>query len=640
MAVSFDTIDHEVLLDRVGRRVSDPLLLALLHHWLTADVLDFRDLVPMELGVPQGSPISPLLANVYLDPLDRHLEERRLDFVRYADDVVVFAPDEPRALEALHTLGEFLHEPLHLSLKPAKTNHVRVEDGLDFLGFRLTTSSVMIQPEKLDRVTSSLHASITVLGAPHVTFLERTRTLGRINALIRGFRAYFALPEEQEIAVQFRHLDRVVEVMGQEILPTSLRDDPAWLSHERFTSGAPEDEEAATHSMHGIYPEDRSARPPLAWIVKTDDRIDASTPTPSPVVARRDDEPEDDAAPTQSEIVEHEGRVYVMTHGSYVTESDGVLVVKRRKVEIFRRPLADVRLVFLQGLGTTMSLSLALQCAKRDVALVVAPLVGAPVAVLNPLDSTRSHLRGRQVLRRNDPDVVRAGLRMLAAKIGNQAAVLRYFAKYRLKTDAEIHRRLVAISDEVRQLASRLGQLDPGAAGVRSAAMGFEGHAAAVYWSHLAALLPPDAGFKGRVTRDAGDPVNQAINYVYGMLYGEVWRALVKAGLDPYFGIMHGSERDQGSMVFDLIEEFRAPFADRLVLAMIGRGLKLEIGTGTMLRSRARRLLARGFIRSWTRKVRWSGRHVTPAAILEHQAGALVKLIMGDAGYRPFRMRW
>ncbi|MBI2218092.1 MAG: CRISPR-associated endonuclease Cas1, partial [Candidatus Rokubacteria bacterium] len=51
--------------------------------------------------------------------------------------------------------------------------------------------------------------------------------------------------------------------------------------------------------------------------------------------------------------------------------------------------------------------------------------------------------------------------------------------------------------------------------------------------------------------------------YVYGMLYGEVWRALVKAGLDPYFGVMHGSERDQGSLVFDLIEEFRACGGER-----------------------------------------------------------------------------
>jgi len=96
----FDTIDHDLLLARVARRAPDPMLIALLRHWLTADVLDFRDLVPTDLGVPQGSPISPLLANVYLSPLDRHFEERRLDFVRYAGDILIFAPTSLGPLRA------------------------------------------------------------------------------------------------------------------------------------------------------------------------------------------------------------------------------------------------------------------------------------------------------------------------------------------------------------------------------------------------------------------------------------------------------------------------------------------------------------------------------------------------------------
>jgi CRISPR-associated protein Cas1 len=124
------------------------------------------------------------------------------------------------------------------------------------------------------------------------------------------------------------------------------------------------------------------------------------------------------------------------------------------------------------------------------------------------------------------------------------------------------------------------------------------------------------------------------------MLYGEVWRALVKAGLDPYFGLMHGSERDQGSLVFDLIEEFRAPFADRLVLAMIGRGMRPQIGSHGLLRTRIRRLLAHAFVRSWTKKIRWRGKSIAPAAILDQQTGSLAKLILGKGDYQPFRMRW
>jgi CRISPR-associated protein Cas1 len=110
----------------------------------------------------------------------------------------------------------------------------------------------------------------------------------------------------------------------------------------------------------------------------------------------------------------------------------------------------------------------------------------------------------------------------------------------------------------MRCLADRASGLDPGEADVRSSVMGFEGHAAAIYWSQVARLVPENLAFGGRVTLSAQDPVNQCLNYIYGILYGEVWRAVVGAGLDPYFDLIHGSVRDQGSLVFDLIEEFRS----------------------------------------------------------------------------------
>jgi CRISPR-associated protein Cas1 len=287
----------------------------------------------------------------------------------------------------------------------------------------------------------------------------------------------------------------------------------------------------------------------------------AEPPPAKPTVVVQDPADEGDASPAEAlGVVAQAGRLYVMTHASYVTVDQDHLVVKKRKLEIYRGPLGEISLLFLQGLGMNVSLALTLGCTERDIPVVVAPPVGEPLAVLSPLESTRSYLRGRQVLRRNDPDVVSAGLRMLAAKAGNQAAVLRYFAKYRRKVDPDLHGRLVAASEEIRELAGQLQGLDPGAAGVRASAMGLEGHAAAVYWGHLIRLVPSELDFKRRTTWGAPDPVNQAINYVYGMLYEEVWRALVKVGLDPYFGLVHGSERDQGSLVFDLIE-IRATFS-------------------------------------------------------------------------------
>ena len=171
-------------------------------------------------------------------------------------------------------------------------------------------------------------------------------------------------------------------------------------------------------------------------------------------------------------------------------------------------------------------------------------------------------------------------------------------------------------------------------------AMGHEGRAAARYWTTLATLMPEQLAFPGRQTRHASDPMNAAINYVYGMLYGEIWRVLVRAGLDPYFGILHGSGHDQGSLVFDAIEEYRAPFADRLVLAMIGRGFVPELDKQGFLRTSTKRKLIHAFHRLWRDGVCWRGKKRTPREILELQTRSLRNVFLGQEEYTPFRFRW
>ena len=124
------------------------------------------------------------------------------------------------------------------------------------------------------------------------------------------------------------------------------------------------------------------------------------------------------------------------------------------------------------------------------------------------------------------------------------------------------------------------------------------------------------------------------------MLYGEVWRAVVKHGLDPYSGFIHGSKRNQGSLVFDMIENLRAPFADRFVFGMLGRGFKPRMGAHGHLRTAGKRQLVKGFSKRWVAPISWRSRMIPPSEILEHQAATLVKLINREEAYRPYRMRW
>jgi RNA-directed DNA polymerase len=132
----FDTVDHELVLDRLNDEIADGSVLRLIRAFLRSGVLVERgEVEPTELGTPQGGPLSPLLANLYLHPLDQALEEAGFNLVRYADDFVIFTKTRQRAEQALELVQTTL-ERLKLHLHPEKTRIATLDQGFDFLGYR------------------------------------------------------------------------------------------------------------------------------------------------------------------------------------------------------------------------------------------------------------------------------------------------------------------------------------------------------------------------------------------------------------------------------------------------------------------------------------------------------------------------
>ncbi len=642
----FDNIDHDVLMDKLAERVGDQEILKLIRHWLEVDVLHFRDAIPPLAGVPQGASLSPLLANIYLDSLDKHFEGLDRRYIRYADDIILLTQTEDQAREGLQILENYLIQPLQLRLKPAKTHLTHASEGFDYLGFHITNNAIEIRQNKIDSVQELVRRQIVILGNAASNMENRVEAMLRINAVARGYRNYFLLSGESRIIEQMRFLDGQVEMMGNFYLPPAIKDDPAWICRERFCLAASiedietlvETEERNASTSTG-YPNHHDQGHPGGWLVKNESMQDFGEQKPSMVVEDQSDETEDNSK-YHGTYIENGDRLYVLTHGCYLTAQDSDLVIKKNKEEIYRRPLGELGLLFLQGFGMNISISLQLKLAEMDVPVVFAPRTGAPLAVLNPVHSTKSSLRCQQVLRRNDPDVVTAGLHMIAAKVGNQAAVLKYFSKYRKKTNLEMGWRLMESAEKLIKIKEVIRHLGVDHPEIRTVARGYEGQAAAMYWNQILAFVPEAMEFSGRMTHSAKDVFNQCLNYAYGILYGEVWRAIVKAGLDPYFGLIHGAKRNQGSLVFDLIEEFRAPFADRLVIGMFGRNFQPEIGTHGFLKTRTRKQLAIGFSKKWQKKFNWRSREWTPAGILEAQAVSLANLFNRKGNYQPYRMRW
>jgi RNA-directed DNA polymerase len=183
----FGTIIREILMTEVKREIADGRVLELIEKFLEQSVMDGLKEWKPEEGTPQGAVISPLLANIYLHPVDVAMKRAGFEMVRYADDLVILCKTEADAREALKLLSEEMTK-LRLELHPEKTQLVEVKGsrGFDFLGYHLKidykrprTKSMKKFKDKVRELTPRNHGNTL------------KKLISRLNSTIRGWFNYF-----------------------------------------------------------------------------------------------------------------------------------------------------------------------------------------------------------------------------------------------------------------------------------------------------------------------------------------------------------------------------------------------------------------------------------------------------------------
>jgi RNA-directed DNA polymerase len=184
----FDRVNHDVLMGRLAQRIGDRRLLRLIRRYLKAGVMLNGVVVEREEGTPQGGPLSPLLANILLDELDKELEKRGHCFCRYADDCNIYVQSQRAGERVMASVVRFLEQKLRLKVNRAKSAVARPSER-KFLGFRFLGTEkarLSIHPRSLKRAKDTIR---------RITKRNRGVSLGRmleeLGTFTNGWVGYF-----------------------------------------------------------------------------------------------------------------------------------------------------------------------------------------------------------------------------------------------------------------------------------------------------------------------------------------------------------------------------------------------------------------------------------------------------------------
>jgi len=335
-------------------------------------------------------------------------------------------------------------------------------------------------------------------------------------------------------------------------------------------------------------------------------------------------------------------------YGAYIGRQSARITVKQKGKVVDKAPALFLDHVLILGEGVSISADAVALCAGQGIPIHYVSHTGQPYGALYTagLGGTVKTRRAQYLAYDDSRGAVLAAA-LAEGKVRNQARLLMYLAKSRKERAPDVHaflrsaagalQKVVAPLHAWREMAS-----DRGVEAERNSLLAIEGRAAQIYWDGIAQVLPTELGWPGRKGRGARDPFNAALNYGYGVLYGQVERAVLLAGLDVYAGFIHSDRPGKPSLVLDLIEPFRAPVVDRAILGIVGQGVALEQDEEGWLGREIRRTIATRVIERLEestepyerkrQKLRW---------ILQSEARHIASFLRGDrADYRAFVSSW
>lgn len=491
----FDEINHRRLLQLLKTHVADNGIVHLVEMWLNAVLWEHGKIPRLQTkGVAQGSPLSPLLSNLYLDALDHELQTAGLAVVRYADDFVVLCADAITASQALGLVRQTLQR-FKLRLNEHKTRLSSFEAGFDFLGVRFRQHHV----EAID---------------------ESARP--------------WLLPKRVNTEPQ--------------CMPTP--EGPYTEAEPLPSNPLPSESTAFNTNLMSLDPALDDVFEEQNACIGTHGQAANTTPEPNRLVKTVSAERADPLLQS----------LYVGQPGCWISKSHDRIVVSAQHKVLASVPIHQVDQIAVFD-NAMISTAVLRHCAQHRVRVCISGWSDQLLTL------ERGGLGEQRLLQAQWQAQEDASLSLLLAsgviqgKLHNSRVVLRRFSRHQGRKEIEGHIQAIERLESQITRANDLNQI-----------RGLEGQAARQYFQALRVLLPIGVDFPGRNRRPPRDPINTSLSFGYAVLAHNVHTLIRMEGLNAHMGHLHVTNSNSMALVSDLIEEFRAPLVDSLVLNLWRQG--------------------------------------------------------------------
>lgn len=601
----FETIPHHELLSLLTLQVEDKKLKNVISFFIKNGSFQRYKYLEHYEGIHQGDPLSPLLANIYLHQVDTFLEKQNIEFVRFADDSVLFAKSKE---ELMHTVESVLDYLLSMSLtaNPTKSaSYHAIKEGFSFLGVEFKGNTINIDKFKLDGIMYKLTNIIQSIEPFSDMQIKLNEYLTGLNA------HYFNIIDEEH--PQYMLINNAL------LLALSKRVTVERKKRLIITK------KAFREILMGIdLPYIESKKEKKDFVERVINRgLEGYLATKK---YKSEKKKINKKKKEYAQKYATSSVLYVSDVGTFLGVAKNTIVLKQRGKIVYKMPKFQCERIVIASTSVSLSGGLIKLCATMGIAIDFIDMYAksTPYASLYGAKNSYARMSLKQLQIINTPLQMKFAKAFIKGKVKNQINYLKYLNKYHELIDAPI----LAME---KQLVSMILK-----ANTPNELMGHEGMSAVSYWQGLSMVLDDKVDFSHRITHKADDVVNASLNYGYAILYSRVQYHAVKAGLSLHISFLHALDDIKPTLVYDLIEEFRAFVVDRTIFTMFNQSEPLKLNSDNLLDMKSRQLIAKKVLEkigSFTKHKKASKKIDN---IIGEQAYMLTRAIKGLTTYKPF----